>query len=241
MKITAIIYEQIAKLNFGVIFTANDISINSTSRVALTKELNRMVREGKIAKSSKGKFYKPEISIFGELKPDFSELIKDFLFKDNKPIGYISGYCALNSLGLTTQVPIKIKIYTQTPKKPIIRSNYHISFGLQKNIITEDNIRLLVILDSLNLVNQIPDGLPENIYARFKSILTGLDSCDIAEIVKLAINYRPRTRAILGALLQELNKIDHLHAIKQTLNPSSHYKVRFLAQRVRFAKDWKLV
>lgn len=64
-----------------------------------------MVKSGKIARHSKGRFYKPKQGIFGTLKPDEYEIIKDLLIKDNKPIGYITVDQIFNSFHLTTQVP----------------------------------------------------------------------------------------------------------------------------------------
>ena len=38
-----------------------------------------MADSGKIQKLSKGKFYKPETSVFGNLKPTQAQVVKEFL------------------------------------------------------------------------------------------------------------------------------------------------------------------
>jgi len=64
-----------------------------------------MVAAGKIRCLSKGRFYKPRITQFGELQPDTYQIVKDLIEKNGKTIGYLTGYSAFNQLGLTTQVP----------------------------------------------------------------------------------------------------------------------------------------
>ena len=51
-----------------------------------------MVAAGKINKLSKGKYYKPQESIFGALLPEQYQIVKDLLEEDDKRIGYITGY-----------------------------------------------------------------------------------------------------------------------------------------------------
>lgn len=231
----------LTKFKHSVIFTVDDLMPQATvSRETLLKSLNRMVIAGQIAKASRGKFYKPEKSIFGELKPDISELIKDLLYKNGKPVGYISGYGALNSLGLTTQVPNAIKIYTQKPKRAVTTAKYRISFCLQRNIITSDNIRLLTILDSLTLINSIPDTEPYNVYSRFKSILLELSADDINSMFILSLKYPPRTRALLGAFLEEIDAVQYLCRLKQSLKISYKFKTS-LSKMLKFAQNWNLI
>lgn len=57
---------------------------------------------------SKGRYYKPGKSRFGELLPSESEIVKDFLEKDGKVVGYIMGTRAFAALALTTQISYTI-------------------------------------------------------------------------------------------------------------------------------------
>jgi hypothetical protein len=91
---------------------------------------------GKIAKMSKGKFYKPETSNFGALLPSKYQVVKDFIEKDGKLIDYMTGYSVYNELLLTTQIASVIQIGTNKYRRPMKRGNYRISFVLQPNVIT---------------------------------------------------------------------------------------------------------
>ncbi|WP_394994265.1 DUF6088 family protein [Emticicia sp.] len=70
MKTTEYIKTKIDKLPKGYVFTYNDFLSEPTNREAIIKALNRMAIAGKIAKLSKGKFYKAENTVFGKLQPN---------------------------------------------------------------------------------------------------------------------------------------------------------------------------
>jgi predicted transcriptional regulator of viral defense system len=101
---TDTIKNTIDKFETGYIFTIDDFSISVNSPKNVSKILNHFVSIGYLRKLSKGKFYKPQTSKFGELQPDTYQTVKDLLQKDGKLIGYITGYSAFNDFALTTQV-----------------------------------------------------------------------------------------------------------------------------------------
>ncbi|MFK5977194.1 MAG: hypothetical protein QM493_11895 [Sulfurovum sp.] len=59
------------KLDDTKIFTYRDISPNK--KTAVTAELSRLYKKGIINKISKGKFYKPQKGIFGDIEPSNNE------------------------------------------------------------------------------------------------------------------------------------------------------------------------
>ncbi|MCL2738988.1 MAG: hypothetical protein FWE30_06040 [Bacteroidales bacterium] len=69
MKIVDNIESQIAKIQNGRVFSYTDFDIEVERKDTIVKTLNNFVAKGKIAKLSKGKFYKPEVTEFGELLP----------------------------------------------------------------------------------------------------------------------------------------------------------------------------
>lgn len=105
--------------------------------------LNRLKNEGIIKAEYKGVYYKPTISIFGEVPLNSDKLIKlKYLEdKDGNVKGYISGAKLFNILGLSTLVPNvtevvtneckyhkyydkKLKTYIMKPKIEITNENY---------------------------------------------------------------------------------------------------------------------
>ena len=114
-----------------------------------------MVASGKIVKLAKGKYYKPEITPFGDLLPDQKQVVKDLLEDNGKILGYLTGYSIYNQLGLTTQVSNTIQIGRNQIRPNFKRERYTISFIKQRNTITKENIPLIQILDAVKYIKKI--------------------------------------------------------------------------------------
>ncbi len=236
MKITEFITNSIDRLPKGYVFTyadfigkVNGIGSKRKSRAigkeAIIKALNRMAASGKIAKLSKGKFYKPEKSAFGKLQPNRYQLVKDLLEENGKITGYLTGYSIYNQLGLTTQISNIIQIGKNTVRPGFKRGEYKISFVLQKNIITKDNIPLLQILDSIRYIKKIPDTTISSACKRLIEIIKKLSKEDKVTLVRLALKYPPAARALLGAILVEIGNRSLTQPLSNSLNPITTYKI----------------
>jgi hypothetical protein len=92
------------------VFTYVDFTIEVNQKEAVIKALNRMVASGKIAKLSKGKYYKPENTPLGNLQPNQEQVVKDLLEENGKIMGYLTGCSIYNQLGLSTQISNTIQI-----------------------------------------------------------------------------------------------------------------------------------
>lgn len=209
----------------GFVFTPADFPVEVGKQPSINRTLNNMVATGKIRRLSKGRFYKPKITQFGELPPDTYQIVKDLIEKNGKITGYITGYSAFNDLGLTTQVPFVLQIGVANEKKAIQRGIYRISFIKQKNTINKENIPLLRLLDSLRFFKSIPDTNPDKACERFLHLLGQLDIIQIEKIKKLALKYNPSTVALLGAMLEVLNKNQDTNLLWESLNPQTYYKL----------------
>ncbi len=149
MKVSDYILNKIGRLPNGYVFTYNDFMGEVDNSGAIIKALNRMAATGKIKKLSKGRYYKPDKTPFGDLEPVEYQVAKDLLEKNGKIIGYITGFSIYNKLGLTTQMSFVIQIRRNETRPSIKRGRYRISFIKQKNTITKENISLLQILDAI--------------------------------------------------------------------------------------------
>jgi len=226
MKVSEYVLDRVNRFQVGYVFTYTDFDLPAKDADAVMKALNRMVKSGKIKKLSKGKFYKPKNSQFGELKPDIYQFVKDLLEKDGKIIGYITGYSIYSQLGLTTQVYNTIQIGVNREKKATKRGMYKIKFIKQPNKITKENIPLLRILDSIRNIKKIPDTTVENSCIRLKAIINELEISDQEMLIKLVLKYNPATRALLGAILETVNNKLDTDIIYKTLNPATSYSFK---------------
>ena len=225
MKTSEYISFTIDRLPKGYVFTYADFTTEVNKKEAVIKALNRMVESGKIAKLSKGKYYKPESTPFGKLQPSQAQIVKDLMENDGKIIGYLTGYSIYNQLGLTTQVSNTIQIGKKEVRTAFKRERYTISFIKQKNTITKERIPLLQLLDVIRYIQKIPDCNPEFSCKRLLAILKDLSEKDKNTMVRLAFKYPPATKAFLGALLDELNESNLAEPLYKTLNPITKYKL----------------
>ncbi len=132
MQISDFISFTIDRLPKGYVFTYVDFTTEVNKKEAVIKALNRMAASGKIAKLSKGKYYKPETTPFGNLQPSQGQVVKDLLEENGKITGYLTGYSIYNQLGLSTQVSNTIQIGKNQIRPNFKRERYTISFVKQK-------------------------------------------------------------------------------------------------------------
>lgn len=241
MKTSDNIAFTIDRLPKGYVFTYMDFSNEVNKKEAIIKSLNRMVVSGKISKLSKGKYYKPEDTPFGKLQPNQIQIVKDLLEDNGKLIGYLTGYSIYNQLGLSTQVSNTIQIGRNNIRPNFKRERYAISFVNQKNTITKENIPLLQVLDAIRYIRKIPDATIEFSCKRFLVILKTFAEKDIILLVKLALKYPPATRALLGALLDQLDMGSLASPILKTLNPITKYKLPEAAKVLSNTEKWNIV
>ena len=240
MKVSEYIRDSINRLPKGHVFTYDDFSMEVKNKEAIIKALNRMVISGKIEKLSKGKYYKPEKTPFGRLQPSQEQIVKDLLIEDGKIVGYLTGYSMYNQLGLTTQVSNLIQIGKNQTRPKFKRERYTISFIKQKNTITRKNIPLLQILDSIKYIKKIPDTSIKKACKRFLEILKKLKPEERKELIRLSFKYPPSTRALLGAMLDEIQDKTLTTKLKETLNPITTYKIPDATRVLTEASNWNI-
>ena len=230
----------IDKFEAGYIFTADDFSTTVREAKNVSKILNYFVATGYLRKLSKGKFYKPKISKFGELPPDTYQVVKDLIQKDGKLIGYITGYSAFNDFALTTQVSAILEIGMRKEKKAIVRGIYRIRFIRQDNTITKENIPLLRLLDCLRFFKNIPDTTPDNACQRLIYLIGKLDEQEISKIKKLSLKYTPQAIALLGAILEIVKPQEDTSLLFKKLNPITVYKLGISDNILPMQKKWNI-
>jgi Family of unknown function (DUF6088) len=240
MKTTEYIALTIDRLPKGYVFTYADFTTEVNRKEAVIKALNRMVDSGKITKLSKGKYYKAENTPFGKLKPNQAQVVKDLLEEDGKVTGYLTGYSIYNQLGLSTQVSNTIQIGKNQVRPNFKRDRYSIAFVKQKNTITKENIPLLQILDAIRYIKKIPDANIEGSCKRFLAIIKNLTDNEINTLVRLALKYPPATRALLGALAEQLGQDKITETLFKSLNPITKYKLTGVAKVLSTTEKWNI-
>jgi DNA-binding MarR family transcriptional regulator len=237
---TDAIRNTIATFDFGYVFTPGDFPVDPRKQATVNRILNNMVAAGQIRRISKGRFYKPKITEFGEQKPDTYQIVKDLLEKNGEIVGYLTGYTVFNELGLTTQIPAALQIGVPGEKKAIRRDYYRITFVKQQNPITKENIPLLQLLDCLRFFKNIPDSMPDERCRRLLMLLKGLSAKEREAIKQLSLKYTPQATALLGAMLETLNPKEDTTAMFNALNPQTFYKLGISDSVLPTQQKWNI-
>jgi hypothetical protein len=240
MKNAEYIRDKIDRLPSGYIFTCASFN-DEVNGASAAKTLARMVSAGKIRRLSKGRFYKPEQSVFGEVGPSPYQVAKDLLEKDGKVIGYLTCASVYNELGLTTQVGSTIQIGKNEVRAAIERGRYRISFVKQKNVITRDNIPLLQLLDAIRYIQKIPDASVSEALNRLLILVKELSVKERETMARLALKYPPSLRVILGVMFSELGEWALAEKLRVTLNPLTVYRLAGADKVLSMAADWGVI
>jgi predicted transcriptional regulator of viral defense system len=118
---------KIKKLKPGQIFLPSDFKELGTS-TAIRKALSRVVALGKVERMGQGIYVIPkEDKVFGKVLPSMEQLAEAMAKKEHVKIKP-SGQYALNKVGLSTQVPMKLVFLTTGNSKKIKIGNSTLIF-----------------------------------------------------------------------------------------------------------------
>lgn len=203
------------QLIFSSRFYVDEFSDN-IPETAYYKTLERLCRNGTIAKLSKGIYYRPEKSRFGDCPLSQKDIINS-LISDNR--GVIVGYTLYNSLSLTTQISKNVEIYSSDidqSTKSIGNINLK-KYSLEYNYETCEMIAMLEILKHFYEIQDI------NYHKFFEYCCRFCKTYDenIFEKVNDKITYPKRTISFLKNIL---GYFDVSNTLKRYVSELSIYK-----------------
>lgn len=241
MTLASQIQFKIKKLPKGKTFGYADLGIAKEDFQTAAKALERLQAKGIIKKLSKGVFYKPEQTVFGELQPDYSEQLRPYLYENGKRIAYETGFSLYNRMGLTTQMAYRIKLASRSKRISINRGTIKADAIKSYAEVTEANYELLGFLDAIKDIKRIPDCSVSKAVKILSSKISKLNEKQISDLVKYALLYPPRVRALSGAMLEDLNIKANTEKLKQSLNPLTTIKLGLKVKDLSTINNWNIV
>lgn len=234
------IQRQVQSIPEDTSFGYGQLTIPEQQFQSAAKVLERLQKKGVIRKLSKGIFYKPKKTVFGEKWPDEEQVLKPYLFRAGQRIGYITGTYLYNKIGLTTQIPAIIQIASREKRIFINRSTIRATAVKSYVDVTNDNYQLLGLLDALKDLKDIPDidmrAALEIIVKQIQQLTEG----ELIEMVGYALKYPPRVRALFGAILSCGEKAATAKALKDTLNPLTVFKLGISDNLLPSVAEWNI-
>ncbi|MGM0497727.1 MAG: DUF6088 family protein [Bacteroidota bacterium] len=190
---------------------------------AIAKALSRLAMENQIKRIERGKYYVPQMSKFGTLKPSENEFLKALKNKNNGEAVYETGLGIYNKLGLTTQVPNVITLATKKQKPSKTISGVKINYTKKNFDISKYDPYLLQLLDAIKDSKNIPDSSPDEVIRVIKTRIRELSLKKVRKLKRASYNYPPFVRAILGAIIEIIYNAKEAKTLKNTLNPLTKY------------------
>jgi hypothetical protein len=232
---TAMIRRKIQSLTPGEILTPDDFP--NILRNTANKILNRLSDEGAIVRLKRGVYSSCKNTRFGQVKATPLQALSQEIVRDNNKC--FGGLFLFNQLGLTTQVPATIEILNNRSSYLATVGNTRVRYIRIRPKITRYTKEAIQYLEVIKKVAHIPDGNVMKIIAWLRNELRKSDSKKIKKLILTAEEYPPRVRAILGALLED---IDHVLAkkLKKSLNSNSFYSVGTVTNQIENHHFWRL-
>lgn len=140
------ILEKVKKTKRGTLFFTESFSLYGNAD-ALRKALERLVKAGELERLAAGIYYRPVLNdVLGKLKPTLEEVALAIAERDRARI-VPTGDFALNSLGLSTQVPVNLIYLTDGSARKITIGKRSVVFKktTPKNVATIGKISGLAI------------------------------------------------------------------------------------------------
>lgn len=158
------ILTKIKKAKRGTLFFGDNFS-SFGSAETIRRTLNRLVERGEIERVASGIFVRPQIDkTIGKITPRIEDIANAIARRDKAKIVPTGDY-ALNRLGLSTQVPMKIVYLTDGSARKIKVGNYIIDFvrTSPKNVSAIGKISRLAIqaLKSIGRENITPKEIEQ--------------------------------------------------------------------------------
>lgn len=240
MTVSKKIYKGIDEMNEGTTFKYGDLLIDRLEYSAASKAIERLIKKGTIKRISTGIFYKPKKSVFGEMKPSETELIRLYLFDKGYRIAYVTGSSLYNKMGLTTQLTNIIQVASR--EKRIITKIGNIKVKAVKSYVdvSDENYKYLEILDAFKDFKIIPDLDKISAISILKDIINNMSNSGKSELVKYALKYPPRVKALLGAIFEDLKEIDKTKPLMESLNPLTVFKIGIDEKTLSSIDSWNI-
>lgn len=225
----------------GKLFTYSDLCVIPKQIPAISKMLSRLVEKGEIERFTKGVFYKPKQTKYGLLKPSEQEIIDLIITKKLNSKGYVTGINVYNKIGLTTQVSNVITI--STPNQQSLVKIETLKINYRKGIAPSSpaDVALLQLLDAITDFKKIPDRNDDLFTKIIQNKIINYDDKTLKRLLSLSLEYAPRTKALLGAILEISGFREMANPLKLSLNVLTTFKLNISEDVLPNKNEWNIV
>lgn len=151
------LYENLVqRFGYNEPIMTTEINYKSYSRPWIYKEMNRLCESGNVVHYDKGVYYIPTQTALGQsLLNPLRVIEKKYLSENGRAVGYFSGVSLLNKMGISTQVPSILEIYTNKETSQV----REVKVGRQRVVLrkarTKINSQNVAVLSFLEMMNGV--------------------------------------------------------------------------------------
>lgn len=182
----------------------SDLYKDITNRNAVETIIKKLKKDSILREYSLNIYYKPMNTPFGELGINKEKLIKRLYLKNNDEItGYVTGPTIWNYYRLTTQIPNKRWIVSNYAKENYEENDLRIKLIVPKIKITNENYRILQILDVIEDKNRMYiQDLNWNNYNSFLQIVSKVDNDELNKLINISKTYDDSVKKDIDMILK---------------------------------------
>ena len=222
MSASQTVLEYVEKQQETMIIIARELYVKKFSHMtetAFLKTLERLNKEGKITRISKGVYCKPKRTRFGLLLAGENEFVQYYVGENNK-FGFEIGYKLYNKYKLTTQISKKVEIYSQKSNVEN-RTVKNITVKKLDSFYKPNMLSTIELLEILENYYKIEDLNSKNFITYCTHAVRDFNEKTFEQIYK-RLNYKKRTIAFLK---QVLDSHGVSNGLKKHLNGTSKYEI----------------
>ncbi|TDN38629.1 hypothetical protein E4631_22165 [Hymenobacter sp. UV11] len=225
----------------GQVVRVAELEALGLTPLAVASALNRLTKTDQVQRVAKGRYRVVPQSRFGPVPASEQQLLASVLQRDaTGRLEYPTGAVAFNRLGLTTQVPRVIEIATPWPKPPRQLGTLRLRYVRNVGAADGEEVEMRQLLDALRRIKRIPATMPAKVVGLLRARIQALVAADKAQLVQLALTYSPGTRALLGALLEQLEELPLSRRLQESLNPLTSYRLGLSAAALPNRDQWRI-
>lgn len=225
----------------GKVLSVAELAKSTASAAGLASTLTRLTQRGKLERVAKGHYRLPIAGRFGAVPPTEQQLLEAVLPSPRKRLEYRTGTAVFNQMGLTTQVPHTLVVATAKPRRPRQVGNLRVRFvRASAERAKPGDVALCQLLDAIRSMKRIADSRPDATVQRLLTLVRDVTEPAHSRLVKLALDYNPSTRALLGALLELAGAAALAERLRATLNPLSRYRLGLSEGTLPNQKRWRI-
>ncbi|GAB3585605.1 type IV toxin-antitoxin system AbiEi family antitoxin domain-containing protein [Hymenobacter daeguensis] len=232
---------RLQQLTPGQIVRFADFEQLGLSAPAVASALNRLTRTGQVQRVAKGRYRVAPTGRFGPVPPSEQQVLESLLQPAaTGGLEYPTGAAIFNRLGLTTQVPREIEIATPRPKPAKQIGTVRVRYVRNAGATRPEEVELRQLLDALRRIKRVPDARPAKLIIQLREKVRRLPAADKRRLATLALSYNPATRALLGALLEDIGEKALIPALRASLNPLTVYRLGLSAADLPNRDLWRI-